>query len=123
MDAEGFVQEMFKAEPEIRYVAIVNDQYEILASTQREGVPSLTPEETSRNFVSIVPQIIVDAVEKLAPYLGPVGGITAHYEKALVIFYRVENLIVILSFEPEVETPFYDRLTLEFKKYSARYLS
>jgi hypothetical protein len=123
MDAEGFVQEMFKAEPEIRYVAIVNDQYEILASTQREGVPSLTPEETSRNFVSIVPQIIVDAVEKLAPYLGPVGGITAHYEKALVIFYRVENLIVILSFEPEVETPFYDRLTMEFKKYSAHYLS
>jgi hypothetical protein len=123
MDTDGFVQEMFKAEPEIRYVAIVNDQYEILASTQREGVPSLTPEETSRNFVSIVPQIIVDAVEKLAPYLGPVGGITAHYEKALVIFYRVENLIVILSFEPEVETPFYDRLTLEFKKNSARYLS
>jgi len=123
MDTDGFIQEMFKADARIRYIAIVNTQYEILASKQREGVPSFTPEETSRNFVSIVPQIIVDAVEKLAPFLGPVGGITAHYEKALVIFYRSENLIVVLSFEAQVETPFYDRLTQSFKNYSARYLS
>lgn len=83
MDTDRFIQEMFKAEAKMRYVAIVNTQYEILASKQREGVPSLTSEETSRNFVSIVPQIIIDAVEKLAPFLGSVGGITAHYEKSL----------------------------------------
>ena len=123
MDTYGFIQEMFKAEPEIRYIAIVNTQYEVLASTQREGVPSFTSEETSRNFVSIVPQIIVDAVEKLAPFLGPVGGITAHYEKALVLFYRIGSLIVVISFEPQVETPFYDRLTQAFKKHAAQYLS
>jgi len=114
---------MFKVEAKLRYVAIVDAQYHVLASTQREGVPSLTSEETSRNFVSIVPQIIVDAVEKLSPFLGPVGGITAHYEKALVIFYKIENLIVVMSYEPQVETPFYNRLTQSFKKYSAIYLS
>jgi len=123
MDPNGFIQQMFKADAKIRYIAIVNTEYEVLASKQREGVPSFTSEETSRNFVSIVPQIIVDAVEKLAPSLGPVGGITAHYEKALVLFYRIDNLIVVISFEPQVETPFYDRLTQAFKKHSTRYLS
>jgi hypothetical protein len=123
MDAERFIEEMFKAEPEIRYIAIVNEQYQILASKQREGVPSLTSDETERNFTSIVPRIIVESVEKLAPFLGPVGGITAHYEKVLVIFYRTDNLVVVISIQPQVETPFYNRITEAFTKYSARHLA
>lgn len=83
----------------------------VFSSKQREEVPSLTPDEITRNFVSIVPQIIVEAVEKLSPFLGEVGGITAHYQKALVVFYTINNLIVIISFQPEVATPFFNRIT------------
>jgi hypothetical protein len=37
----------------------------VLASKQRKGVDFYTSEEVERNFVSIIPPIIVDAVEEL----------------------------------------------------------
>lgn len=123
MNTEAFVQRMFAADSSIRYIAIVNNEYRILASKHREGVTSLTPEETDRNFISIIPSIIIEAVEKLSPFLGPTAGITAHYQKALLIFYRFKDLIVIISFQPEQETPFYNRITEAFRKLSTQYLA
>jgi hypothetical protein len=123
MDYVSFAKEMFKAEPTIRYVAVVDLEYNVLVSKQREGVPSLTSDEVTQRFVSIVPQIIVDSVDKLSPYLGKVGGITAHYDKVLVIFYRVGDLIVVISFEKDEPTPFYDRVTGSFQKVSSRFLT
>jgi hypothetical protein len=123
LNTEAFIQELFKSESTIRYVAIVDTEYNVLASKQREGIRSLTTEEAARNFVSIVPQIIVESVDKLSPFLGRVAGITAHYQNALVVFYSFENLIVIISFQPEQETPFYDRITRTFGKLSEQYLT
>jgi hypothetical protein len=123
MDAEAFVQAMLKTDPSIRFVAVVSDDYRILASKQREGVAPLTSDEVQRNFVSIVPQIIIESIDKLAPFLGKVGGATVHYGKALLVLYRFESLIVLVTFEPEVATPFYNRITEEFKKHSAQYLT
>jgi hypothetical protein len=123
VNVEAFVQEMFEVDHEIRYVAVVTSDYRVLASTQREGVPSYVPDELERNFVSIVPEIILESAEKLSPFLGEVGGVTAHYEKTLVIFYRFSNLIVVISFQSQVETPFYNRITEAFSKIGARYLT
>jgi len=123
MNPETFVQEMFKVDRSIRYIAIVDNEYHVLASTQREGVPSFTTDETERNFVSIVPQIIIDSVHKLSQFLGEVNGVTAHYQKALVIFYPFGNLVVVISFQKEVETPFYDRIAEVFKKLSVQHLT
>lgn len=68
---------MFKADSSIRYTAIVDDEYPILASEYNEGVLPLTSAETDRNFVSIVTPIIVESVEKLAQFLGEVGRMPA----------------------------------------------
>lgn len=40
-----------------------------------------------------------------------------------MVFYRIGNLIVIISFQPEQETPFYDRITGVFRKLSGQYLT
>jgi hypothetical protein len=122
MDPEAFVEAMFKAEPGIRYMTIVNSEYRILISKQREGVPSLTSEEIEHNFFSIIPQIIVEAVEKLSPFLGKVGGITAHYEKVIMLFFRLGDLTVVLSFERNEYTPFFNRVRESFAKFSSQYL-
>lgn len=122
MNTESFVQEMFKADHAVRYVAIIDSNYRVIASTQREGIPSYAPDETVNNFMSLVPEIILEAVEKMSQFLGDVSGVTAHYQKALLIFYRFNNLIVAISFQPNVETPFYDRITEAFTKFSAQYL-
>ena len=122
MDSAVFTEEMFKVDAAIRYIGVATNDYQVLSSVQRVGVPSLTSEETSRNFISIAPEIICEAVEKLSPFLGKVEGVTAHYEKALVVLYRIENLIVVISLQPGVETPFFNKLTAAFKEISARYL-
>jgi hypothetical protein len=123
LDVDAFIREMLGAESAVRYIAIVDNEYRVLASKQREGSPTYMSEEETRNFASIVPEIIVEAVEKLTPFLGEVGGITAHYEKALVIFYRFEEFIVFMSFETNVKTPFYDEITETFRKLGTRYLT
>jgi len=114
---------MFKVDPLIRYIAIVDNEYHVLVSTQREGVPSFTTDETARNFVSIIPLIIIDSVHKLSQFLGEVSGVTAHYQKALVIFYPFDNLIIVISFQAGVETPFYERVTEAVRKLSAQHLT
>ena len=123
LNGESFIEEMFEIEPEIRYIAIVDTNYRVITSRQREGIPSFASDETVRNFVSIVPHIIIESVEKLAPFLGEVGGVTAHYANCLVIFYKVDNLIVVISFQPNAETPFYDRVTESLRQKSAKYLT
>jgi hypothetical protein len=122
MNPEAFVQEMFKVDQSIRYIGIVDNEYHVLVSTQREGVPSFTTEEAARNFLSIVPQIIIESVHKLSQVLGEVSGLTAHYQKALIILYPYDNLIVLISFQAGVETPFYDKITEAFKKLGAEHL-
>jgi hypothetical protein len=123
MDAKGFIREMFKTDSSIRYVAIVNNEFRIIASEQREGTASFTTDETQRNYISIMPPIIADAVEKLEPFLGSVRGVTVHYEKVLLVFYRFGNLVIALSFEPEVATPFFTRISEAFVRLSKEYLS
>jgi len=122
MDAEAFAREMLKTDSAIRYVAVVTNDYHVLVSKQRDGVLPLTSEDMQQNFISIVPQIIIESVDKLSAFLGKVGGVTAHYEKALLLFYRFANMIVIISFQPEVATPFYNRITQAFEKHSTQYL-
>lgn len=122
-DIGAFVDAMLMSDSLVRYVAVISDDYRVLASKQRKGVPSYASEEVERNFMSIVPQIITESVEKLAPFLGTVRGITAHYDKALLVLYQFENMIIVLTFQPEVAAPFYNRITEEFKKNSAQYLT
>jgi len=123
MNVEKFAEETFKIDPKLRYVGIVDNQYNILLSEMREGVQSVTTEDQERRFVQIVPPIIVDAVEKLEPILGKVESIRVRYEKMVLVFFRMENLVVILSFDPDVPTPFGTSISNAIGEVGARYLT
>ena len=45
MDARAFAREMLKSDPTIRFVAVVTNEYNVLAAEQREGIPRLTSEQ------------------------------------------------------------------------------
>jgi hypothetical protein len=77
----------------------------------REGVQSHTTEEEDRKFFQMMPSIIVDAVERLEPLLGKVDNVTVRYEKVLLVFFRVQLVTVVLSFNPDVSTPFISSLS------------
>jgi hypothetical protein len=118
LDIEKFIEEAFKTDRRVRYVGIVDSQFHVLVSKMRQSVTPLTSDSTDRNFVQIMPPIIVEAAEKLQPFFGRVQAITVRYEKLILVFYRMEGYVVVFSFETEVATPFMTRTTEAFLRLS-----
>ncbi len=123
MDAKKFAEEALKKDIRIRYVAIVDKQFNVLVSQMREGIASLTPADSDRNFVQLMPPIILDAVEKLAPLLGTVESVTVRYEKTLLVFFSKGNYVLVLSFNPDVSRPFMSALTDFIQSLASQYLA
>jgi hypothetical protein len=122
LDVEKFAQEAFRRDAKLRYVGIVDNQFHILLSKMREGVPSVTPAEDDRNFIQLMPPILVEAAEKLQRILGDLESVTMRYEKVLLVFFRVRNLVVILSYDPKVTTPFVSAVSDLIRLLGATYL-
>jgi hypothetical protein len=122
VDVEKFLEEAFKKDSRIRYVGIVDRQFHVLASRMREGVQSLTPSESDRNFVQLMPPIIVDAVEKLSPMLGLVDSVIIRYAKVVLVFFAEGNYVIVLSFGPEVPRPFMRALKEWVQPLASEYL-
>jgi hypothetical protein len=123
MNLEKFAEEAFRKDNRIRYVGIVDNEFHLILSKMREGVQSLTTEEQERSFVQLMPPIIVDAVEKLQPLLGKLDNVTVRYEKLLLVFFRMKNLVVTLSFDPNVTTPFMSSLSEPMRMLESLYLT
>lgn len=110
MDIKEAVGRIFKIDPRIRYVGVVDSQYRMLESKMRDGVSSLTPEEVDRNFFSIYAPILTDTLRRLETFTGPVGMVSVRCEKALILFYPWRDHVVVLSLEPSAETPLLDKI-------------
>jgi len=122
LDVEKFAQEVFRRDGKLRYVGIVDNQFHILLSKMREGVPSVSAEGDDRNFIQLMPPILVDAAEKMQGILGALESVTIRYEKVLLVFFRVKKLIVILSYDPKVTTPFVSALSDLIRMLGTTYL-
>lgn len=107
---------IFEIDERIRYVGIVDSAYHVMVSEMRPGVSSLTPTELDRNFVSIVPHAILESAKRLESDCGPFQILTIRYRKLLIAIYRGEHYMVMLSFDPSVDTPFLRKLTEELDR-------
>jgi len=122
MEVEKFAAEAFRTDMRIRYVGIVDNEFHILLSRMREGVESVATDEQERNFVQIMPPIIVDAVEKLQPLLGKLDSVAVRYEKVILIFFRMEGLVVILSFNIDASSSLSSSLSDSMRTLASAYL-
>ena len=107
---ERAVERIFNLDPAVRYVGIVDLDYHVILSKMRPGFSSLTPTEVDWNFISMVPKLMVDGAQGLENDCGPLRLITVRYRKVMLAIYRGTRHIVMLSFEPTIETPFQDKL-------------
>lgn len=85
----------------------------------RPGVPSITPDATDREFVSVVPANVLDSVKQLLPYCGPLKTVTVRYEKIVLAFYQTYRHVIVLSLEPSIETSYLDKIGNEIAKLEA----
>jgi len=86
IDNKEITENIFKLDKRIRYIAILNHQYDLLESRMRGGVSSLTPAQTDRDFMTIATPLIVDAAEKLRPFCGSIRRVTVRYDKVALVF-------------------------------------
>ena len=110
LDIKDVIEQVFKLDERIRYVAILNLQYDLLESKMRQGVESLTPAQTDRNFMEVVTPLMVDSAGKLKPFCGAIRRVTVLYDKVLLTIYRTAVHLVILSLEPDVEQALLDKI-------------
>jgi hypothetical protein len=104
------IENILKLDKRIRYVAILNHKYDLQGSRMREGVASLTPAQTDRDFMKIAAPLMVDAAEKLRPFCGAIRRVAVRYDKVLLVFYRTAAHLVVLSLEPQVEPALLDEI-------------
>jgi hypothetical protein len=116
IDNKEITENIFKLDKRIRYVAILNHQYDLLESRMRGGVSSLTPAQTDLDFMKIATPLIVDAAEKLRPFCGSVRRVTVRYDKVALVFYRTAAHLVVLSLEPGVAQPLLDEIGASVRK-------
>ena len=122
MDVEKFADEVFRNDPRIRYIGIVDSGLHVLLSRMREGAARLTSEAADHNYLQVAPNILIDVAEKLSPALGAVESVTIRYEKLFMVYFRLEGLTIVLSFEPTIVRPFMTALSNSMQDLASRYL-
>jgi len=123
LDVQKFAEEVLRNEPRVRYVGVLDNRLQVLVSEMREGVRSLTQsDEADRHWLQLVPNILIECAEKLSPQLGLVESVTIRYEKLFLVFFRLENLTIALSFEPTIVRPFMSTLSDLMQTLASKYL-
>lgn len=113
MQPKEIVDNIFAVDSNIRYVGVVGPgpKYEVMESRMRESVKSLSPEKTDKEFVEIIPQIILGAAEKLEEDLGRIIYSLIRYRNVTLMFFKAPKSTVILSVEPGIYLmPIYERI-------------
>ena len=110
LDIKDVTEQIFKLDERIRYVAILNLQYDLLESKMRKGVESLTPAQTDRDFIKVATPLMVDSAGKLKPFCGAMRRITVLYDNVLLTFYRTAVHLVVLSMEPGADQALLDKI-------------
>jgi hypothetical protein len=116
LDIREVTESIFKLDGRIRYVAILNHRYELLESKMREGVPSLTPAQTDRDFMRLAAPLMIDSAEKLRPFCGALRRLTVRYDKAFLALYRTAVHLLILSLEPQIDQALLDQIGNSVRK-------
>jgi hypothetical protein len=116
LDIRKLTEHIFTVDKKIRYVAILNHQYDLLESKMREGISSLTPPQTDRDFMTLAAPVMVDAAEKLRPFCGTVRRVAVRYDRVFLVFYRTTAHLVVVSLEPDVEPALLDEIGKSVRK-------
>jgi hypothetical protein len=110
LDIKEVIESVFRLDKRIRYVAILNPKYDLLESRMREGVSSLTPAQTDRDFMKIAAPLMIDSAEKLRPFCGAMRRLTVRYDKVFLALYRTAAHLLIISLEPQVDQALLDQI-------------
>jgi hypothetical protein len=111
LNAQKFAMSILEQEPKVLFVAVVESRADtVLASEMRKGASLYYPAQYIHDFVMIAPALVMGALEKLQPALGAITSVMVRYERRVLLFSRIDDLIAVLGFEESISTPFADQM-------------
>lgn len=113
MEVEAFIEKILGMDTRISYVAILDRIDRVLKAKVRE------PSKNSK-FNLITPSVLMHAVRREVPYCGELTGFVIRYEKIVLAFYRMTDCVVVIGYEPEIDTPILNSLAETLKGGSER---
>ena len=113
MEPRQIVDTIFGADKNVRYVGVVDPRhdYEVKESRMREGVKSITPDESDREFVQFIPEMILAMADKLEGHTGKIKYSLLCFESVTLMLFKAAEYVVVMSLEAGTfARPIYDRL-------------
>jgi len=114
MEPGQIVDAIFSVDKNIRYVGVVGQgpDYEIKASRMRKGVKSLTRKEKDREFIQVIPEIVLGVANKLEDDLGGIRYSLLCFQKLTLTLFKTPEYVIVMSLEAGTfARPIFDRIT------------
>jgi hypothetical protein len=67
MDFDKIAEKVFKIDPNLRFISVVDRDDQILLARMREGISAVNVAQRDEDLASIYPPLIMRAVERLQP--------------------------------------------------------
>lgn len=86
-------------------MAIVDEDYHLLASKARENVDPMVPLNIFEKLNSVFPVVVTDSASPLVQYCGSMRAITIQYEKLLILIHKAMKRTILLAVSPKESIP------------------
>lgn len=101
MNATHLVGELFELDKDIRWVGVLDQSSSILQNAQRPGTKSYVDSTTEERTLKEFPTIMGLFWRDLVGGSGDLHSAVIAYSRVYLLAFYVEDLLVVLSFEPQ----------------------
>ena len=95
-------EDVFAADPNIRWAGLATVKGEVIFCQMREGVESLTPEDDDRLLLELRAQYMTETTERVGRWAGPVEYIAVSYEKFIELIIMLKGKYLAITLEKNV---------------------
>ena len=101
MDPEQIADTIFSVDKNIRYVGVVGKgpDYDIKVARMRQGLESRGSDEKVREFIELIPDLILGMARKLEDDLGKIRYSLLCFQQLTLMLFRTPEYAIVLSLE------------------------
>jgi len=101
MDPEQIADAIFSVDNNIRYVGVVGKgpDYDVKVSRMRQGLESRGSDDKVREFIELIPDLILGMAQKLEDDLGKIRYSLLSFQQLTLMLFRTPEYAIVLSLE------------------------
>jgi len=101
MDREQIADAILSVDKNIRYVGVVGKgpDYDVKVSRMRQGLESRGSDDKVREFIELIPDLILGMAQKLEDDLGKIRYSLLCFRQLTLMLFRTPEYAIVLSLE------------------------